>query len=82
MMCMPEDAFKELLPGIKNFDFAWEIKIDPKEQSSVDESLRNMISQNEDIAIESFSERVDGYEKDNILYFIFQIISILISFLG
>lgn len=82
MMCMPEDAFKELLPGIKNFDFAWEIKIDPKEQSSVDESLRNMISQNEDIAIESFSERVDGYEKDNILYFIFQIISILIFLFG
>lgn len=82
MMCMPEDDFKELLPGIKNFDFAWEIKIDPKEQSSVDESLRNMISQNEDIAIESFSERVDGYEKDNILYFIFQIISILIFLFG
>ena len=36
-MCMTEDAFKELLPGIKNFDFTWGINIDPKEQSSVDE---------------------------------------------
>lgn len=82
MMCMTEDAFKELLPGINNFDFAWEIKIDQKEQSSVDENLRNTISQNEDIAIESFSERVDGYEKDNTLYFILQMISILIFLFG
>lgn len=82
MMCMTEDAFKKLLPGIKNFDFAWEIKIDPKEQSSVDEKLRNTISQNEDIAIESFSERVDGYEKNNTIYFILQIISILIFLFG
>mgnify|MGYP000364573648 FL=1 len=76
MMCMTEDAFKELLPGINNFDFTWVINIDPKEQSSVDENLRNMISQNEDIAIESFSENVNGYEKDNTIYFILQIISI------
>lgn len=82
MMCMTEDAFKELLPGINNFDFTWVINIDPKEQSSVDENLRNMISQNEDIAIESFSENVNGYEKDNTIYFILQIISILIFLFG
>lgn len=82
MMCMTEDAFKELLPRINNFDFTWVINIDPKEQSSVDENLRNMISQNEDIAIESFSENVNGYEKDNTIYFILQIISILIFLFG
>lgn len=82
MMCMTEDAFKELLPGINNFDFTWVINIDPKEQSGVDENLRNMISQNEDIAIESFSENVNGYEKDNTIYFILQIISILIFLFG
>ncbi len=27
---------------------------------------------NEDIAIESFSERVKGYEKDNTIYFVLQ----------
>lgn len=82
MMCMTEDAFKELLPGIKNFDFTWGINIDPKEQSSVDENLRNTISKNEDIAIESFSERVKGYEKDNTIYFVLQVISILIFLFG
>lgn len=82
MMCMTEDAFKELLPGINNFDFTWVINIDPKEESNVDENLRNMISQNEDIAIESFSERVNGYEKDNTIYFMLQIISILIFLFG
>ena len=82
MMCMTEDAFKELLPGINNFDFTWVINIDPKEQSSVDENLRNTISKNEDIAIESFSENVNGYEKDNTIYFILQIISILIFLFG
>ena len=76
MMCMTEDAFKELLPGIKNFDFTWGINIDPKEQSSVDENLRNTISKNEDIAIESFSERVKGYEKDNTISFVLQVILI------
>lgn len=82
MMCMTEDAFKELLPGINNFDFTWGINIDPKEQSSVDENLRNTISKSEDIAIESFSERVNGYEKDNTIYFILQMISILIFLFG
>ncbi|WP_379698629.1 ABC transporter permease [Mediterraneibacter gnavus] len=82
MMCMTEDAFKELLPGLNNFDFTWGINIDQKEQSSVDENLRNTISKNEDIAIESFSERVDGYEKDNTIYFILQVISILIFLFG
>ena len=82
MMCMTEEAFKELLPGINNFDFTWGINIEPKEQSSVDDNLRNAISQNEDIAIESFSERVNGYEKDNTIYFILQIISILIFLFG
>ena len=82
MMCMTEDAFKELLPGINNFDFTWVINIDPREESSVDENLRNTISQNEDIAIESFSENVNGYEKDNTIYFILQIISILIFLFG
>lgn len=82
MMCMTEEAFKELLPGINNFDFTWGINIEPKKQSSVDDNLRNAISQNEDIAIESFSERVNGYEKDNTIYFILQIISILIFLFG
>ena len=82
MMCMTEDAFKELLPGINNFDFTWVINIDPREESSVDENLRNTISQNEDIAIESFSERVKGYEKDNTIYFVLQVISILIFLFG
>ncbi len=82
MMCMTEDAFKELLPGINNFDFTWGIKIDPKEQSNVDENLRNTISQNEDIAIESFSEKVNGFEKNNTIYFILQMISILIFLFG
>lgn len=82
MMCMTEDAFKELLPGINNFDFTWVINIDPREESSVDENLRNTISQNEDIAIESFSERVNRYEKNNTIYLILQMISSLIFLFG
>ena len=35
-----------------------------------------------DIAIESFSERVKGYEKDNTIYFVLQVISILIFLFG
>lgn len=75
-------AFKELLPGINNFDFTWVINIDPREESSVDENLRNTISQNEDIAIESFSERVNRYEKNNTIYLILQMISSLIFLFG
>lgn len=65
-------------PSIRISDFTCFLVI----PISVDENLRNTISQNEDIAIESFSERVNRYEKNNTIYLILQMISSLIFLFG
>lgn len=82
MMYMSEEAFIKLLPGIKNYDYTWGIIVDSENQSSVEEELRNITTQNGDIAVESYHERMENYRDANTIYAILQVVSILIFLFG
>lgn len=82
MMYMSEEAFKQLLPDIENYDYTWGIIVDSKSQNNVKEELQNIIITNGDISVESFIEREENYRAANTIYFILQVVSILIFLFG
>ncbi|MDO4338602.1 MAG: FtsX-like permease family protein [Eubacteriales bacterium] len=82
MMYMSEEAFIKLLPKIKNYDYTWGIITDLKRKNDIGEKLRNIAIKNGDISVESFMERKENYRTANTIYFILQVVSVLIFLFG
>lgn len=83
MLYLPEGLFEELMPGVENLDYSWDIVSDPKKDTSVKLALQEIIDGHTEIALDTFDGYVAYCQSGNSLFFhILQGISLLISLFG
>lgn len=58
MLFLPSDLFTELLPGIENYDYTWDIVRDPQKDASVNAELQKLVSTHAEIELDTFESKV------------------------
>lgn len=69
MLYATEALFKELLPGIENYDYSWSIVSDPKKAQSVEAALKSIAAGRADIGVDSIAVRRDYLKYQNTMVF-------------
>ena len=82
MMYVEEALFRELLPDVENFDYAWDIVYDKASKKNVEQSLESIIATNSELYLSKASDHAAWVEKQNILYNIGEVLSWLIFIFG
>lgn len=80
---LTRELAQELFPEIENFDYSWTIVSDPKKEQSVEAGLRNVIANHKDIALSTFTEKLE-YEvvQNEIAFGSMQTLSWLVFLFG
>lgn len=63
MMYAEEELFRELLPDIENFDYAWDIVYDKASKKNVEQSLESIIATNSELYLSKASDHAAWVEK-------------------
>lgn len=83
MLYLPEELFQELLPGVGNFDYSWDIVSDPAMDSAVKMALQEILDSHTGIGLDTFSDYVEYCRSTNsVVFHIMQGIALLISLFG
>lgn len=83
MLYLPERLFQELLPGVVDFDYSWDIVSDPSMDSSVKMALQEIVNSHTEIGLDSFFDYVEYCRLTNsVVFHIMQGTALLISLFG
>lgn len=66
---LSRELVQELFPEIENFDYSWNIVSEPKKAQSVEAGLRNVIADQKDISLCTFSESLEYEEMQSRIVF-------------
>ena len=78
-----ETLFRELLPKVENFDYAWSIISDPEKSQTVEAGLQNITAGNANLSLDTMAGKAEYFEQmDAIGFGSFQIMSWLIFLFG
>ena len=78
-----ETLFRELLPKVENFDYAWSIISDPEKSQTVEAGLQNITAGNANLSLDTMAGKAEYFEQmDAIGFGSFQILSWLIFLFG
>lgn len=83
MLFLPSDLVSELLPGIENYDYAWDIISDPQKDACVKTELQRLVSTHTEIGLNTFESKV-AYNTAayTYLFYAMQGVTLFISLFG
>ena len=65
MMYIPEELFEELLPGVGNYDYSWDIVSDPAKAASIENELKSIVDSHEEIALDTVFNKINFNKATN-----------------
>lgn len=80
---LTEEMFRELFPESDSFDYSWQIRARRGSEEQVEQALENVARSHQEIALETFEERVAwGEASYSFVFHILQGLATLIALLG
>lgn len=62
MAYLPNELFKQLLPGVENFDYSWDIVSEPAKSTTVNAGLLQLANSHAEIGLDAVQDLVAYYE--------------------